>query len=151
MLNKNRLFISLLGGFLFCIDQVLKYFARTNQATSFIWRDIVGWEYFENPGIAFSLPVPNLVIVLLTPLIIFGLFVWILRNPKMPNKQYLSLSLIIAGAISNFIDRMMLGITVDYLRIYTSIINLADIMIVTGVIILLLKTTKKALLEEKNF
>ena len=51
--------------------------------------------------------------------------------------------LIVAGAISNLIDRILFTITIDYFRIVTSIINLADVMIVVGAGMLIFVEMKK--------
>ena len=75
----------------------------------------------------------------------FGLIIWavkqVSRNTyhvthntehEARNTCLLSLILIISGALSNFIDRILFGATIDYIRIFTGVINLADVMIVVG-------------------
>jgi len=47
---------------------------------------------------------------------------------------FASLSLATAGALSNLIDRVVYGHTVDYILIFTGIINLADVLIVVGIV-----------------
>lgn len=140
---KNHLFIYLLGGLLFFVDRLLKFIAHNNQDTSYLLLDNFGWEYFANSGVAFGLPLPGFITIIITPIIMLGLILFLL-NKKLPSR-YLELSIvfIIFGAISNFVDRMLYDITIDYIRIYTSVINLADVMIVGGVILLLLKGDKK--------
>ena len=78
---KNHLLVYILvSGFLFTIDQFLKYFARTNPDwTYYLWHPWLGWEYFTNTGIAFSLPFPNGLVIILTPLIILGLIIWMIK------------------------------------------------------------------------
>jgi lipoprotein signal peptidase len=49
---------------------------------------------------------------------------------------------IIAGAVSNVIDRFIYGFTIDYIRIFTSILNCADILIIIGAL-LLMKRSKE--------
>ncbi|MBU0597042.1 signal peptidase II [Patescibacteria group bacterium] len=131
---KVHLLAILLSGFFLFIDQVLKYFARMNtDFVYYIWRPWLGWEYFENNGIAFSIPFSNTLIIILTPIIILALFI-ILTKQKNPSKYFvLGIILIIAGAISNLVDRILFTTTIDYLRLLTWIINLADILILTGV------------------
>jgi signal peptidase II len=140
---KNHLFIYLLGGLLFFVDRLLKFIAYNNQDASYLLLDNFGWEYFANNGVAFGLPLPSFITLIITPIIMLGLILFFL-NKKTPGKYLeLSIVLIILGAVSNFVDRMLYDITIDYIRIYTSVINLADIMIVGGVILLLLKGDKK--------
>lgn len=139
---NSRLTIYLLtSGFFLLIDQVLKYLARTNSDFSFyIWKTWFGWEYLGNTGIAFSMPVPNWLVVIFTPIILLGLFIWFFKFYKRQKVNCYLLSaicLIVVGAVSNYIDRVLFGVTIDYLRILTGVINLADVMIVVGVGLLL--------------
>ena len=137
--EKDRLLILSGGLFLILTDQTLKYLARTNQAAGLTWKNIIGWKFFANSGIAFNIPFPAIVLNILTPLIIFYLIVLLLKSDK--NKfRFLALTLIISGALSNYLDRILFGVTIDYLRFFTSIINLADIIILIGVVILLSKS-----------
>ena len=141
---KVYLITSTISGFFLFLDQILKYFARTNPDFSYyLLKPWLGWEYFTNPGIAFSLPFSNTLLIILTPLIILALFI-ILTKQKKPSLYFvLGLQLIITGAISNLIDRVLFSITIDYLRILTGIINLADILIMSGVLLLILGDWKK--------
>jgi signal peptidase II len=127
----------LVGGFFLLADQILKYFARANPNFSYyIWKPWLGWELFLNKGIAFSLPFPNWLMILLTPILLLLLIAWTREKPR--NKIfYFGVALIVSGAISNFIDRVLWGATIDYLRVLTGVINLADCGIVVGVIGLL--------------
>jgi len=139
---KSHLIIYISGGFLFLLDQILKYFAYSHQNFSLVWKKLFGWEFYANKGIAFSLPFPNTVLLIFTPLIIFIIIAYYLKIKPENTRQKFSLLLIILGAASNFIDRIMFGITIDYLRVLTGVINLADIMIVAGVLLLLNKKSR---------
>ena len=131
--------ITFVGGFLFLVDQVLKYLARVNPDFAYyIWKPWFGWEVFLNNGIAFSLPFPNWLIILITPVLLLLLIVWA-RDKKRGQLFYFGVSLIVAGAVSNFVDRVLWGATIDYLRILTGVINLADVGIVIGASLLLIK------------
>jgi len=155
---RNRLLVLIfVSGFLFVVDQVLKYFARTNsEFVYYLWKPWIGWEYFGNSGVAFSLPLPNLLAVIFTPVILLGLIVWMVKlsafsfqlagkteeqtticKLKAVSCKLLAISLIIAGAISNYVDRVLFAVTIDYIRIFTGVFNLADVMILGGVIMLI--------------
>lgn len=130
------------GGF-FIIDRFLKW------ATLHIWsqpnlvNNYFGWEPFLNPGIAFGIPIPNKIVILIT-FPILGILLssaWtqvkkIALQPlsfKDPSFQSLfGFILIFFGALSNLIDRIAIQHTVDYLLIFTGIVNLADALIVAG-------------------
>ncbi len=144
MNKKVRMIVPFaVSGLFLLLDQLLKCTARTNQYSSwYITKPWLGWEYFENPGIAFSLPLPNTIVLLATPIILFLLIHILLYKKTLNRKGLLGISLIIAGATSNFIDRMIFGITIDYLRVLTSILNLADIMIGVGATLVVLSTKR---------
>jgi len=153
MKKKKNIIINLfiLNLLLLGIDQYLKFFAHNNQSYSYyLLKPYIGWEYLANPGIAFSLPIPNTLIIFITPLIILTL-IFFLKNKYHKNNIVFSLglTLIISGAISNFIDRVLFEITIDYIRIYTSVINLADIMIISGTLLLIFYQKRKEKMENK--
>ncbi len=144
-INEN-IFISTLffSGCFLVLDQILKKIAQNNNSDSFyLIKNIIGWEYFENYGIAFSLPMPKLLLITLIPLIIVSLFIFLLKTKKKKFLFAFSVSLIIAGAISNLIDRVFFGFVIDYFRVFTSVINIADIMIIVGGLILIVQGLKK--------
>jgi len=127
----------IISGFFLLIDQLLKFLARTNSTnTGYIWKPWLGWEYFENIGIAFGLPLPQIITLIVSPIIILGIIIWWIKKIQETFLFYLGNALIIGGALSNLIDRILFSITIDYFRFFTSVINIADIMIVTGVVLL---------------
>lgn len=150
---RIEVYLLICGLFLFLVDQILKYFARVNPNFSYdIWKPWLEWELFLNKGIAFSLPFPNWLIILITPVLLLLLFAWSrepLDFPRLRSGQVVQgkkkrgwwfqfgVCLIIVGAISNFVDRVLWGATIDYLRVLTGVINLADVGIVVGAIILI--------------
>jgi len=136
MPHKHSLAIISGSVFLFACDQILKYLARTNpMATHYIIKPWLGWEYLANPGVAFGIPVSNALLIIITPLILFLLILWLGKKPQTPGIM-IGVYLVIFGAISNFSDRMLFGFTVDYFRIVTSVMNMADIMILVGVLLI---------------
>lgn len=148
MKNKIRLAIYIsLSGFFLLLDQLLKHFARANADFSYyLWKPWLGWEYYANPGIAFSFPFPNWLIIIATPIIILGILFWYLKSKtcklQAVNYKLSAVSLVIAGALSNYIDRILFSATIDYLRFFTGVINLADVMIVGGVLLLIICSQK---------
>ena len=141
--------IVLLGGFLFFaffafLDQWLKFFARTHREyTHYIIEPWIGWEYLGNGGVAFGIPVPNTLLLIVTPFILLFLSRFFLQHKKPSTTLCVAYILILGGALSNFIDRLLFGITIDYFRILTSVFNVADIMIVVGAGLLIVEEYKK--------
>ncbi len=142
MKRFHPFFIFILGGVLFLADLGLKYFAFSHpQVTSYLWKPWLGWEYFENPGVAFGIPLPWFTAFIYTPIILLFLFSY---YSKRKNNIFIVAALVFItfGAVSNLIDRIQYHITIDYLRIFTTIINVSDLMIVFGVLLLLYKELK---------
>jgi len=106
--------------------------------TAYLIKPWLGWEYFANPGIAFSVPFPNAALIIGTPLILIGLLVYMGKKTRPTLYQILGTSLIFFGAVSNLIDRILFGITIDYFRVLTAVLNIADIMIVVGTLCILM-------------
>ncbi|MBT3817249.1 MAG: signal peptidase II [Candidatus Magasanikbacteria bacterium] len=134
-----------ISGIFFILDQISKYIARTYpDATFYLVKPWIGWEYFKNDGIAFGIPIPQIFLLLVTPIILI-FFIHSLKKRKKSIHCLYGMGAVVAGAISNFIDRLLFHTTIDYIRVGTSILNIADIMIVLGaglLIICELKNTK---------
>lgn len=88
--------------------------------------------YFANPGIAFSIPLPQTLTLIITGTLIFGFSALFLHTKNASIK--IALTSTILGASSNFIDRLITGYTTDYFIFFTrSAINIADILIIVGI------------------
>ncbi len=134
-MKKSPWIIWVGGFFLVSLDQILKYLARTTPHTQvYLIKDWLGWEYFENTGIALSLPLPQWVVLFSTPIILV-LVIYLLHTTSSLRAQT-GFTLILLGALSNYIDRLLFQKTIDYIRIVTGIINIADILIVIGILYL---------------
>ena len=132
-----------LSGFFLLSDQLVKnYFINHQDFTAYFIEPWLGLEYFQNPGVAFGIPIPNGVTLFYTPLVLLVLLLFLFKKNS-SLKKVLGLSLITCGALSNFIDRISVGFTIDYIRVVTSILNIADIMIVTGALLVLLEEIQK--------
>lgn len=142
-LKKAHFLYFFLSGLFLFVDQLTKYFFVHHPKFSwYIFKPWLGLEYFENPGIAFSLQVPSAVIIVLTPFVLLGILLFFFKNSPSPKKS-LALALLLSGAVSNFIDRIFFEFTVDYIRVFTSILNIADILIVVGVCLLAFDEIRK--------
>ncbi len=98
----------------------------------------------KNFGLAFSLDfglVNNLIIISLA--LIFFLYYFYTNDLKDSHKGKIIFALILAGAISNIVDRIYLGYVRDYLDFGLAFtFNLADAMIVVGLFLLLISENK---------
>jgi len=111
-----------LGLFIF-IDQLAKYLVRH-------W----GGFYICNQNISFGMQIPAYLFYLIWIILVLTLIYFYLKQRK------LYFILILAGAISNLIDRAIFGCVIDFINLKIwPIFNLADIFITIGVIMLLYK------------
>ncbi|MEA3249329.1 MAG: signal peptidase II [Patescibacteria group bacterium] len=106
--------------------------------------DLFRFTLYSNTGIVFSLPVPNW-IYLPVAIAVFGLFVGALALAlKRRTSSAPWLTFVVLGALSNLYDRFAYDATIDYLVFFgRSAINLADVMIVIGVVLFLHSQKKK--------
>ena len=123
---KPRIAIFLSFALIFA-DQFSKYIIRTS-----------GGFYFCNKNIAFGLAIPSLIFWLAWLTIIVLLFFALYK--KYCTCNTLPVILVLAGAISNAIDRLCFGCVIDFIdfKIWP-LFNLADCFIVVGVIMLSIK------------
>lgn len=90
----------------------------------------------KNPGIAFDIPVPFFILLPLSVFLLIGLWYTTRRYSNQPWLKAGTFTIII-GAVGNLIDRIWHGFTTDYLIFFDrSAINLSDVLIVLGVIVL---------------
>lgn len=136
----------LIGIFFIAFDRFLKFLAVENffNGQKTIIGDFFKLGFAGNYNIAFSLPLAgwwlNIIIILIIFALIYNLLYYAEKNDYA--KSYL-LFLIALGAISNLFDRLKYGFVIDYFDLkYFTIFNLADVMIVGGVIFLALLMSK---------
>lgn len=123
------------------VDQLSKHMVRVNfqpNESLPVINSVFHLTYVNNPGAAFGLfayktPVFIAITVLVVAVILIAYRTLPPGNPVMR----LALALITGGALGNLIDRLRFGYVVDFLdfRIWP-VFNLADVAIVSGVILL---------------
>ncbi len=134
------------------IDQLSKYVVSTMLPLGGMWSPIPGAApffqiiYTYNTGVAFGLFKDLGPAFAIIPLVVVGII--LLYGRKLRHDQWLTgvaLGLMLGGALGNVLDRLWLGHVIDFIdvgvgatRWYTS--NLADVSIVSGVILLGLAT-----------
>lgn len=113
--------------------------ARYTPPTHIGWR-YLAFEQFHNYGVAFSIPIQVEVVVPLTLIFFIALGAWLIHQKNRSGMLVASCTALFLGALSNAADRMMFHYTIDYLRIIDGIINIADILIIIGIVGIALET-----------
>lgn len=111
----------------------LKYLAPIKDIP--IIKNVFHLTYVENRGAAFGMLQNQKVFFVVTTIIILGAIYFYVRNNKPNRFMTISLSLIVGGALGNFIDRIRLGFVVDYFNftlINFPVFNIADSAVVIG-------------------
>ena len=102
--------------------------------------------YVRNTGAAWSIFSSRTVLVLLiSSFIIIGIILYIYKNRPKNKVEKIAYSMILGGAIGNFINRIIYGYVIDFIDVKIfgynyPIFNLADTFIVIGVILLVVYT-----------
>lgn len=132
------------------IDQLTKLIvlsALKGNKPLVIIENLLSFVYVENRGAAFGiLQNKKMIFIIFTVISVIILsYLLIFYYGKMSTWLIVALSLIYAGTIGNFLDRMRLGFVVDFIsvRIFNrfdfAVFNLADAFIVVGAFMLIIQ------------
>ena len=141
-------------------DQVTKYFTVSMLkpvGSVEIIKNILSFTYVENRGAAFGiLQNARWVFIVLTTIAVAAIIIYLLKEKPKDKTLTCSLSLILAGAIGNMIDRILKGFVVDMIEVTFidyPVFNFADCCVVIGAILLgiyIIFIYKEPQKEEKN-
>lgn len=121
---------------LISVDQFSKYIIRLRHLVD-------DGFYICNKNIAFGIPIPDFLFWLFWLLIVALLLIMLYEKYPIaasPVRKYdtLFIIIILAGAISNIIDRLFFGCVIDFIDLkFWPVFNLADIFITIGAIMLI--------------
>ena len=150
---KRKVMVPIVIVALIALDQWVKFEIVKNiqlgEVKPFIPK-ILSLTYLRNTGAAFSILENQQWLFTVITLVVIGAAIWYLSKHIKGSAWLLSgLSLIIAGGIGNFIDRMRQGFVVDMFQldfINFAIFNVADSYLTIGVLVLIVMMLK----EEDN-
>lgn len=109
-----------------------------------IIKNIFSIIYTNNTGAAFSILLGKRIFLIVVAVLIIGVLLYYIKRNKIEKKiDIIALSFIIGGSFGNLIDRIIRGYVIDFISIKIGnynfpIFNVADALIVVGVILLLL-------------
>lgn len=139
-------YISIIGIILFIIiDQILKVLCARDLM---LIDGVLKFSNIQNTGGAFGIFNSNIIMMIILNIILIVLMIRfiLIRREYMNRKVYIGLLFLIAGGISNLIDRIFRGYVVDYID-FTQVVNfpvfnLADIVLVVGWFLLIIGILK---------
>lgn len=148
MKKSNIILLIVLVIFLLGIDLLLKYLVSTYLTTVNIIDNFFSLTYVLNDGAAFSLFASRTYLLILIALICLFFIIYELKNNLDDRMLSIGYSLALAGLLGNFLDRLIDGYIIDYLSFKIlgynyPIFNFADILIVVGIIIVIIKEILK--------
>lgn len=147
---RLEILIIILGLILDRITKVWALNVLTKVSEIPIIKGFFSFAYLENRGAAFGIFQNKLIFLSLITLIIMGGIVFYLFKYKPTSKILrISLSLIVCGAIGNFIDRVWYKYVVDFIMLhykdvyYFPTFNVADMCVVIGTMLLIIYMIKE--------
>lgn len=149
MKKKSNIILSIvLVIVLLGIDLLLKYLVSTYLTTVNIIDNFFSLTYVLNDGAAFSLFANRIYLLILIAIICLFFIIYELKNNLDDRMLSIGYSLVLAGLLGNFLDRLIDGYIIDYLSFKIlgynyPIFNFADILIVVGIVIVIIKEILK--------
>ncbi len=129
------------------IDQLTKFLIKKNfrlYEKKVIIKNFFNLTYVENRGAAWGIFNGNYWFLIITTVVALAFILWFIFRMKEYKKiDIISYSMLIAGIMGNFIDRLVRGYVIDFFdfkifNYYFPVFNIADILIVVSVIIMVI-------------
>lgn len=144
-LEEQALYVYVIAVFVFIADQLSKLAVvrfMSEGETIPLWEGVFHLTSHRNRGAAFGiLQDQRWFFIAVTIVVIIGIIYYLQTVKNLTSRMAIALSLILGGALGNFVDRLMTGEVVDFLDfrlINYPIFNIADSAIVIGVGIFIL-------------
>ncbi|MGN1270963.1 MAG: signal peptidase II [Clostridia bacterium] len=158
MKDKKINFLIIITIIAILLDQTIKIIITNKLFNSSILviPHVLKLTYTQNTGAAFGIGSNSTSMFVAVNVVIIGLIIYFIFSKKEEISRLIliALHLIVAGGISNLIDRIIRGFVIDYIDISPLIrypvFNLADIFIVVGCIIIAISLIKDVILKKKN-
>ena len=134
----------LIAAVVIVLDQITKYLVRSNMQPGDSIPLIGNWLrllYVRNTGTAFSMFSGNKwITVALTSVLIIACIIYVIHEARSGSRVVsILLTFVIAGGVSNMIDRLALGYVTDMISCWSfAVFNVADIAVTCGCILTVL-------------
>jgi len=137
-MKKKYLLLIILIIILIIFDLTTKYFANLYLQEKIVINDFFCFLLSKNKYIAFSIPIPLIVQILITPFLL-AIFIAYLKENLKSKIIFSGGLLIISGAVGNFIERIFYGEVTDFIDFsFWPSFNLADSFITLGAILIIM-------------
>ncbi len=153
--KKKVYLISLIG---LIIDFLTKLFISSKLSlgqSKTIINNFFSLTLVHNKGAAWGLLFNKVSLLLVISVIFLVLFIYMIEKNELKKYEEISYGLIIAGVVGNMIDRLFRGYVIDFLDFNIfgynyPVFNIADTLIVTGVIIVIVFYIKELFVKWKK-
>lgn len=164
-MNKKFLYLIVITCLVVALDQLTKMYITMNFRLheSFpVIKDIFHITYVRNTGAAFgifrdaNITFRTIFFLSLPPIAMLVIFFLLKASPDKDKIQNLALSMVFAGALGNYIDRLRFQYVIDFLDFHYKQVwsypafNVADMSIVCGVILLFIFMIKDEMNKSKS-
>lgn len=132
------LFFSIILMSVFVVDQIFKYFVRSNIYSGNVLDTFLPFlkiTYIKNTGAAFGSMAGMRICLIVFSILVIGLVIHYIFKKNINNRYILiSVSVALGGALSNLYDRIFYGFVTDYIKLtfFPPVCNLADYCICLG-------------------
>ncbi len=153
--KKKVYLISLIG---LIIDFLTKLFISSKLSlgqSKTIINNFFSLTLVHNKGAAWGLLFDKVNLLLIISIVFLVLFIYMIEKNELKKYEEISYGLIIAGVVGNMIDRLFRGYVIDFLDFNIfgynyPVFNIADTLIVTGVIIVIVFYIKELFVKWKK-
>lgn len=120
----------------FFVDQFSKRIFFQEGHSFFFLNGWIQSIHHQNYGIAFNIPIPQWLILVITSIACAGAIILLIRKRTTSTIWFgFSLGLLLGGALGNAFDRFTLGFVRDWLLLwFRSAINIADVGVLLGLV-----------------
>ncbi len=134
------------------IDQIIKQIVVSTSLNIPIIKNIFNLMYVQNTGGMYGMLSNNNVLFIAISIAILAILgYYVLKNVNQKTPQFKIWQIILAGGVSNLIDRIFRGAVVDFIQLkFFGVFNLADACIVIGVILICVFELKEFLESGNN-
>lgn len=133
-----------ISSILFLLDRISKILINKYVVNICIFRNFLYLDYVKNYGAAFGVLTNYQIFLIILGIIILIFLLYYIFKKKNYNLAYI---LLFTGIIGNLFDRIIYGYVIDFIsfklfNIYMPIFNFADIFIVLGAFLILIRSDK---------